>query len=105
MEIAVTTTASTLFCQKSESCILIFSLKHMDHGENEVNIRNLTGVIVALSLGACATVPQPPHCEGNGEDLQPINPEMMTQGQINAVRETARQHEMQRIVDTRGDSK
>lgn len=65
--------------------------------------KHLTVVMLALVMAACATVPPPPpRCEGNSEDLRPINPAMMTPAQINAVREAARQEAQQRLVDTRG---
>jgi Flp pilus assembly protein TadD len=51
-----------------------------------VNLKTLSVVAMALSLGACASVPPPPHCEDNGKGMQPINPEMLTQEQINAHR-------------------
>lgn len=51
-----------------------------------MNLKTLSVVAMALSLGACASVPPPPHCEDNGKGMQPINPEMLTQEQINAHR-------------------
>ncbi len=56
------------------------------HGEFKVRTKTLTVIFMALSLGACASVPPPPHCEDNGQGLYPINPEMMTQEQMNAIR-------------------
>ncbi|GGO83780.1 hypothetical protein GCM10011348_28350 [Marinobacterium nitratireducens] len=46
----------------------------------------LTVIVMAISLVACASVQSPPHCEDNGEGLHPINPEMMTQEQMNVTR-------------------
>jgi hypothetical protein len=43
--------------------------------------------LLALSLAACAP-PKPPCCENVGLDLHPINPEMMTQEQIKASRDS-----------------
>jgi hypothetical protein len=41
--------------------------------------------LLVLSVAACAP-PKPPCCEDVGLDLHPINPEMMTQEQIKAAR-------------------
>nr|WP_067297073.1 hypothetical protein [Marinobacterium profundum] len=51
-----------------------------------MKLKSLPIFAIALSLGACASVPPPPHCEDNGQGLQPINPEMITQEQANAIR-------------------
>ena len=51
-----------------------------------MKLKALPIIAIALSLGACASVPPPPHCEDNGQGMQPINPEMITQEQVNAVR-------------------
>lgn len=48
--------------------------------------RNLILILwVALVVAAC-TPPKPPCCEDVGLDLHPINPEMMTQEQVKAAR-------------------
>lgn len=54
-----------------------------------MKLKSLTVVAMALSLGACASVPPPPYCDPNGQGLQPINPEMLTQEQINIIRSSA----------------
>lgn len=51
-----------------------------------MNLKTISIVMIALSLGACASVPPPPHCEDNGQGLQPINPEMINQVQVSEVR-------------------
>lgn len=51
-----------------------------------MKLKALPTIAITLSLGACASVPPPPHCEDNGQGIQPINPEMITQEQATAVR-------------------
>ncbi len=51
-----------------------------------MKVKTLSVLAITLSLGACASVPPPPHCEDNGKAMHPINPEMLTQEQINAHR-------------------
>ncbi|MCK9505013.1 MAG: hypothetical protein M0Q95_12635 [Porticoccaceae bacterium] len=51
-----------------------------------MKLKALPIVAITLSLGACASVPPPPHCEDNGQGMQPINPEMITQEQATAIR-------------------
>lgn len=55
-----------------------------------MNIKIIPSVVMALSLGACATVPPPPHCTDSGHNLQPINPDMISQEQKDAVQAEAR---------------
>lgn len=50
-----------------------------------MNIKTLTIVSLALVLGACSSVPPPPHCEDDGMGLRPINPERLTPETIFAV--------------------
>ena len=58
----------------------------IDQGEFEVKLKCLPIVVITLSLGACASVPPPPHCEDDGKGMQPINPEMLTQEQVSVIR-------------------
>jgi len=50
--------------------------------------RKIWVIALTLSLGACASVPPPPRCVDNGTGLQPINPEMLTQEQLDAHKAT-----------------
>jgi starvation-inducible outer membrane lipoprotein len=46
-------------------------------------------LIFALCLlSGCATVPPPPHCDDTGTDIKPVNPEMLSQEQVQAVRKS-----------------
>lgn len=68
----------------------------------EVNIKKLTIISLALALGACTSVPPPPHCKDDGKGLQPINPEMLTQETINTVRASEKATER---FDSRGGNR
>lgn len=67
-----------------------------------VKIKSLIAIMLTLSLGACATVPPPPHCEDNGQGLQPINPEMMSQEQVNAIRSAEQEEKRQQAGPENG---
>lgn len=68
-----------------------------------MNIKKLTIISLALALGACTSVPPPPHCKDDGKGLQPINPEMLTQETINTVR--ASEKASNRVELRRGNRK
>lgn len=64
-----------------------------------MKLRMLGTFVVVLSLGACASVPPPPHCEDSGDmehfmasGAKPINPEMLSQEELNASQTATRKH-------------